>query len=178
MSKKHYNVGKDNGMYGVCGPSNPSYGVHRYGKDAPAYVHGKTLEDHFCMDCGIRVSTWKTKRCRKCAAKVSGNRPPTGSGKNNPRWSGGKHKKDGYVLCFNPEHPCASKRGYVREHRLVVEEIIGRFLKKGEAVHHINKKRDDNRAENLMAFKNCAAHNKFERGFRVNKEDIIFNGMN
>lgn len=56
--------------------------------------------------------------------------------------------KNGYALKWAPDHP-RENRGRVREHILVVEEQIGRYLVKGENVHHKNGVRDDNRPENL-----------------------------
>lgn len=55
----------------------------------------------------------------------------------------------GYILSFYPEHPFVSKRGYVREHRLIMEAHLGRFLQKNEIVHHKNENKLDNRVENL-----------------------------
>lgn len=65
-------------------------------------------------------------------------------------WKGGRKKsKKGYVYILVPGHPNATKNGYVLEHRLVMEKILGRYLRKGEEVHHRNAVKDDNRPENL-----------------------------
>ena len=81
----------------------------------------------------------------------------------------------GYVVCPAFSHPRA-QGGRMLEHRLVIEKIIGRYLESSEECHHLNRKKDDNRPENLMAFKNHSAHRRFESGKPMNPGDIIFDG--
>ena len=60
-----------------------------------------------------------------------------------------KKRGDGYIKVYVPDHPNATKDGYVMKHILVMERKIGRYLNRGEVVHHINHVRDDNQIENL-----------------------------
>ena len=84
------------------------------------------------------------------------------SGSKNYMWAGGIYKDiEGYVHLYMPSHKYADKNGYARQHRVIMERHIGRFLKPDELVHHINGIRNDNRIENLILFPNTSAHRNF-----------------
>ncbi len=70
-------------------------------------------------------------------------------------WKGGiYHRGKGQrfhrVLVLVPDHPHPSQYKYVLRSRLVMENHLGRYLKKDEVVHHINRITDDDRIENLQ----------------------------
>lgn len=80
----------------------------------------------------------------------------------------GGHEKvrdDGYIKVFVPDHPHATKDGYVMKHRLVVERELGIIIPEGFVVHHINGNRADNRIENLalMKFEAHSALHMYQR---------------
>jgi len=77
----------------------------------------------------------------------------------NPSWKGGRMRdKHGYVLVHMPEHPNANRHGYVREHRVVMEQKLGRFLDRKEVVHHFDGTTDNNVPENLGLFRSNGEH--------------------
>ena len=56
---------------------------------------------------------------------------------------------NGYKMVRKPNHPNCDSKGYVREHRLVAEQKIGRYLNADEIVHHIDHDKFNNDPENL-----------------------------
>lgn len=107
-----------------------------------------------------RTHTGKTvsaeTRRRIAASRVG--KSPIGKSE---RFQGKRRRSDGYIHIYKPEHPFASKDGYVMEHRLIMEEKIERILQPEEEVHHINHKKDDNRPENLHLFASKQEHMRF-----------------
>lgn len=140
-----------------------------------------------CLMCGVLFSkpawcSWNTWEVRKycsvpCTNKSFIGKPntsktkfkkglkPWNDGIESPvrrekhgMWKGGRIKRKGYIFLHRPDHPLCDSLGYVREHRLVMEEHLGRFLEPKEVVHHVNEIKDDNRLENLELFADNGKH--------------------
>jgi hypothetical protein len=74
-------------------------------------------------------------------------------------WKGGRTVDSyGYVLVKTPEHPNKDHRGYVREHRLVMEQQLGRYLEPSEVVDHRDGNTSNNDPANLRLFASNAEH--------------------
>lgn len=99
--------------------------------------------------CGCRNlleenSKWGYKR-----KFIAGHNLLKQKGELHPCWKGGRYiDKFGYVVVWVESHPKAYKHT-IREHILVMEKHIGRYLNDDEEVHHINGNKQDNRIENL-----------------------------
>lgn len=113
-----------------------------------------------CEVCGDEFNTYPSKikqgrgkYCsRKCSDTVTLIRPDRLIGSRTQFVKGQKAhnfrgfrltraRKNGrlYKQIFMPDHPKSSKAGYVREHRLVMEKLLGRYLEDDEIVDHINR---------------------------------------
>jgi len=77
--------------------------------------------------------------CRKCSTVEE----------RNNQWNGGVKLNRGYKMVRQKDHPRCNWGGYVFEHILVMEKVVGRHLTRVESVHHKNGVKTDNRPENL-----------------------------
>ena len=59
-------------------------------------------------------------------------------------------------------------------HRVVAEKILGRPLKKGEVVHHLDGNKRNNAPENLVVFSSQAEHAKWHAD---HKKEVTANGV-
>ncbi len=71
----------------------------------------------------------------------------------------GRHMANGYVVLA--KYNDFGDAGYIYEHRLIMEQHLGRELLPEEIVHHRNDIRDDNRLENFFLFENNVQHLKW-----------------
>lgn len=126
------------------------------------------LPDKECLNCGAifgrescnRISDYKVKKfcTHECYFEYSNK-------ENHSLWKGGKGiNAEGYIRV-------SIGRGIRRfEHRLVMEVHIGRKLRKGEQVHHINHIKTDNRIENLLLTKNGEHRKKYHADAKRNSK--------
>jgi len=99
------------------------------------------------------VRDWMSKRG---ISRLSSGAP---AGSLNPNWKGGQSiDADGYILSAAKGHPNATKKGYVRVHRLVMEAKLGRYLNPSEVVHHIDGNVQNNDPDNLELFETNGQH--------------------
>lgn len=157
---------------------------HIDGETVSAKAIGRKTKHKFmwatCPDCG--KGRWVQQKrynfhkqrgyiqpCLPCANK---RRSRDSKGDKGANWKGGRVEiGGGYIgIYLNKNDPfisMADKRGYAREHRVVMARHIGRCLLKDEVIHHKNRDKKDNRIENLGICVNNAKHMKEHAGEHV-----------
>ena len=128
--------------------------INHGGKISTRKRHPKIKRN--CLNCKKEFETWQSESRRgkgKFCSTSCGK-----SGINAWNWKGGVRNVNGYIWLKKPNHPGADLKGYVSEHRLVMEAYLGRYLTKKEIVHHKNRIRNDNRIENLELIENQSRH--------------------
>jgi hypothetical protein len=97
------------------------------------------------------------KACRRAGCKMRRRGPKNGP--EHTGWKGGLTiDKSGYILRHCPSHPNCNKSGYIRDHRLVMERKLGRYLGPKEVVHHIDGDPANNHPDNLEVFESNGKH--------------------
>jgi hypothetical protein len=156
----------------------------------PNYRHGKYCNPNYCLDCGNLIDKCgRSIRCQKCNAIYN----PSFLGKRHTKKTlkiiGEKSKAkftpefikrvyqdkhqglkkraiNGYTLIKNYNHPDRNKHNDILEHRLIMEQKIGRRLKKKEIVHHIDQNRTNNKRRNLFLCSGLSEHGTVHASFR------------
>lgn len=106
-----------------------------------------------------------TRRCKALGIQSQGTGPRRGD--QHTGWKGGRKLVKGYVYLYRPDHPHATKQGYVSEHRLVMEQKLGRLLLPTEVVHHKDENTQNNAPDNLGLYASNAEHLQATRTGRV-----------
>lgn len=101
----------------------------------------------FCSKAFKAVPSEVARGRGKYCAKKCWNRSRVGELGRNRKTGTMRHR--GYILEWAPKHP-NNVKGYVYQHRLIMERKLNRFLERKELVHHKNHKKSDNRLCNLQ----------------------------
>lgn len=122
-------------------------------KHAPYY---DIIKECYEKDVPLREIAKRTHIGAYSIAKIAkklGLKPKSFSGRvreKSSNWKGGYKSYHGYIRIRMPEHPYAASDGYVPQHRLVMEQKLGRYLLPSEHVHHRDGNKSNNDIENLL----------------------------
>lgn len=113
-----------------------------------------------CLNCGKEFESTRNNLCSKECAAIR--RTNIAKGKENGFWF-----ENGYKVIY------LGNGNSRKEHLLVMEQHIGRKIRKGEVVHHKNGNKLDNRIENLELM-SWGEHSKLHREMELNDGKELF----
>lgn len=139
-------------------------------------IFGVERAKKYKEECSKRQKRlWKDREYRYHTSKAHVGNAGYWTGKKRPDMIGnkfayhnGKSINDGRIRILAKEHPNTDVKGYVYEHRLIMEKHINRYLKPEEEVHHIDGNGLNNELDNLVLFPSKSAHIRFHRLQEVN----------
>lgn len=128
-----------------------------------------------CKNCGEEIEKRQSKRIF-CSASCQ---KKWNRGKNHYRWTHGVSiHSEGYVLLRKPSHPFSDKKGWILQHRLILEEHLkdtdpesvfleNGYLRPNVVIHHKNGNKADNWINNLQLLQNQSEHMKIDNPKQV-----------
>jgi hypothetical protein len=114
--------------------------------------------------CGCDTPIHSKDKWGRNVSYVRGHSNKGRYGSESPCWRGGRSLDSrGYWNIRVEGHPRATRLGsYVKEHIVIMEKHLGRFMDPREVIHHKNGIVTDNRIENLQLV-NPADHNRIHK---------------
>jgi len=146
-----------------CGKSYTVMNCRQWSNKKGGY--GKEQRKYCSTECQFKElrKFWKSPEERN-------RRSERAQGSKNGRWKGGERKIMGYVWVYFSAPHLHKVQGAIPRAVHVMEQCIGRRLKKEEIVHHMNRVRTDDRIKNLLLFANSAEHLRWHGRKRTKKE--------
>ena len=148
----------------ICFPKTrkdkPRGGMLRIGKTAPCYKDGRTLKNHYCVDCGKKVIGYKSLRCTDCWGKSI-------TGKNNVNYAHGEGYKR-YPILFNNrlKLKIRERDGFKCQCCRITEKAHFKRFKENLHVHHIDYNKQNCKEDNLITTcKLCNVNANFDRDY-------------
>ncbi|WP_308531100.1 HNH endonuclease [uncultured Paenibacillus sp.] len=154
----------------ICGVNENTirYYMSKFG------ISARRGKDRMTESVRAHLSCTNSGRTPWNAGLAGSYQPWTKHGKDAPGYKGGVVELvfDGlkYRKVLTPKHPYADANGYVFEHRLVCERVLGRFLDPNELVHHRDGDSLNNDPANLFIFYGNSDHMKYHFAKKKNPE--------